>query len=73
MGGSDFDVLYLSYREVERGAQRISLSPNLTRVVRGYWWMSGYVLSLPRGKTSAELASNKGPVDLWLNVSAFRS
>jgi GR25 family glycosyltransferase involved in LPS biosynthesis len=66
-GGSDFDVLYLSYREVERGAKRISLSPNLTRVIRGYWWMSGYVLSCQGANRLLNLLPIKGPVDLWLN------
>jgi GR25 family glycosyltransferase involved in LPS biosynthesis len=65
--GSDFDVLYLSYCEVERGAQRISLSPNLTRVIRGYWWMSGYVVSYRGANRLLNSLPIKGPVDLWLN------
>ena len=40
-----FDLLYLSFREVERGAQKVTCSPNLVRPIRGYWWLSGYVLS----------------------------
>jgi GR25 family glycosyltransferase involved in LPS biosynthesis len=66
-GGSDFDALYLSYREVERGAQRTSLSPNLTHVVRGYWWMSGYVLSYQGANRLLNSLPIKGPVGLWLN------
>lgn len=66
-GGSDFDVLYLSYHEVERGAQKISLSPNLTRVIRGYWWMSGYVVSYQGANRLLNSLPIKGPVDLWLN------
>ena len=67
-GGTDFDMLYLSFREVDRRAQKVSLSPDLTRVIRGYWWMSGYVLSLRGANRLLKMLPIKGPVDLWLNV-----
>jgi GR25 family glycosyltransferase involved in LPS biosynthesis len=65
--GSRFDLLYLSYREVESGAQKVSFSPNLDRPIRGYWWLSGYVLSCPGAKQLLQSLPVTGPVDLWLN------
>lgn len=65
--GFRFDLLYLSYREVERGAQKICLSPNLTRPIRGYWWLSGYVLSYSAAKQLLQSLPIIGPVDLWMN------
>ena len=62
-----FDLLYLSFREVERGVQRIVCSPNLVRLIRGYWWLSGYVLSNAGAKKLLELLPVIGPVDLWMN------
>lgn len=62
-----FDLLYLSYREVERGAQWVDCSPNLRRPLRGYWWLSGYVLSNAGAKTLLERLPVVGPVDLWMN------
>jgi hypothetical protein len=35
--GARFDLLYLSYRQVDRGAERVLLSSNLVRPIRGYW------------------------------------
>ena len=65
--GFKFDVLYLSYREVERGAQIVHVSSNLNRPIRGYWWLSGYVLSYSGAKKLLQLLPIIGPVDLWLN------
>ena len=62
-----FDLLYVSFREVERGAQRITCSPNLLRLRRGYWWLSGYVLSNAGARKLLESLPVTGPVDLWLN------
>jgi GR25 family glycosyltransferase involved in LPS biosynthesis len=65
--GPKFDLLYLSFREVERGAQRVACSPNLFRPIRGYWWLSGYVLSNAGARKLLELLPVTGPVDLWMN------
>jgi GR25 family glycosyltransferase involved in LPS biosynthesis len=62
-----FDVLYVSFREVERGAQRIACSPNLVRPLNGYWWLSGYVLSNAGARKLLESLPVIGPVDLWMN------
>lgn len=65
--GFRFDLLYLSYREVEHGAQKACLSSNLNRPIRGYWWLSGYVLSYSAAKQLLQLLPVIGPVDLWMN------
>lgn len=62
-----FDLLYVSFREVERGALRVGYSPNLLRPIRGYWWLSGYVLSNAGARKLLELLPVTGPVDLWMN------
>ncbi len=65
--GPRFDLLYLSFREVERGAQRIACSPNLHRPIRGLWWLSGYVLSYAGARRLLDSLPVVGPVDLWMN------
>ncbi len=65
--GYRFDILYLSYREVEHGGQKVFLSPNLDRLIRGYWCLSGYVLSYSAAKQLLQSLPVIGPVDLWLN------
>lgn len=62
-----FDLLYLSFREVDRGAQWVDFSPNLRRPIRGYWWLSGYVLSNAGARKLLGLLPVTGPVDLWMN------
>ncbi|MNI99598.1 hypothetical protein D3C73_1587130 [compost metagenome] len=41
----DFDVLYLSFKEVKHGAPKVALSRSVFRPERGLWYLSGYVLS----------------------------
>ena len=65
--GFRFDILYLSYFEVEGGAQKVYFSPNLNRPIRGYWWLSGYVLSCSAAKQLLQSLPVIGPVDLWMN------
>ena len=65
--GFRFDILYLSYREVDRGAQKVCFSPNLDRLIRGYWWLSGYVLSYSAAEQLLRSLPVIGPVDLWMN------
>ncbi len=62
-----FDMLYLSFREVDRGAHTTPHSPNLVRLVRGVWWLSGYVLSLEGATKLLDALPVEGPVDLWMN------
>jgi beta-glucanase (GH16 family)/GR25 family glycosyltransferase involved in LPS biosynthesis len=67
-GGSPlFDILYLSYKEVDQGAEKTRITENTFQLFRGIWYLSGYVLS----KSGAERLLNqlpvRGPVDLWIN------
>ena len=63
----ELDVLYLSFREVDRRADRIECSPNVMRLKRGYWWLSGYVLSQSGARKLLDSLPITGPVDLWMN------
>lgn len=63
-----FDLLYLSYREVDWGAEKESYSENLNKPLKGLWWLSGYVLSYQGAKKLLDLLPVKGPIDLWINL-----
>jgi len=65
---SFFDILYLSYKEVEQGAEVEYISKNLFRPIRGLWWLSGYVLSNSGAKKLLKELPISSPVDLWLNL-----
>ncbi len=65
--GFKFDLLYLSYREVNWGAKKDSFSKNLNRPIRGFWWLSGYVLSYSGAKKLLKELPIIGPIDLWIN------
>ena len=67
-GGYKFDLLYLSFKEVERGAEKEFVSKNLSRPKRGLWWLSGYVLSYSGAKKLLRELPINGPVDLWMNL-----
>ncbi|AMP98900.1 hypothetical protein AY601_1994 [Pedobacter cryoconitis] len=71
-GLPDFDLLYLSYREVDWGAEKQSFTKHLNRPVKGLWWLSGYVLSYKGAKKLIEALPVIGPVDLWMNLQ-FRN
>ncbi len=64
----DFDLLYLSYREVDRGALKEEFSEHLIRPIKGLWWFSGYVLSYEGAKKLLSLCPVNGPIDLWINL-----
>jgi len=66
-GGALFDVLYLSYREVKYGAEKVRMSPSLFSPFRGLWYLSGYVLSRTGAGKLLRFLPVRGPVDLWLN------
>ena len=66
-GSARFDMLYLSYREVNGGAQKALLSASVFRPVRGLWCLSGYVLSRDGARKLLGLLPCRGPVDLWVN------
>ncbi len=63
----EFDVLYLSYKEVRYGAPKVQMSKNVFRPERGLWYLSGYVLSKKGAQTLLGLLPCRGPVDLWIN------
>ena len=62
-----FDILYLSYQEVDNGAEKTFVSPNVFRPFRGLWYLSGYVLSRGGAGKLLKALPVRGPVDLWLN------
>ncbi|MCH9647624.1 MAG: family 16 glycosylhydrolase [Deltaproteobacteria bacterium] len=62
-----FDVLYLSYKEVKHGAQKTFLSEHVFRPFRGLWYLSGYVLSRSGARKLLQQLPCRGPVDLWIN------
>ncbi len=62
-----FDILYVSYKEVEYGAEKVQVSPSLFSPFRGLWCLSGYVLSRSGAQKLLQLLPVRGPVDLWMN------
>ncbi|KFX71082.1 hypothetical protein TMS3_0103830 [Pseudomonas taeanensis MS-3] len=62
-----FDILYLSYKEVKNGARKEFLSSSVFRPERGLWYFSGYILSKKGALKLLELLPCRGPVDLWIN------
>ena len=66
-GTARFDMLYLSYKEVNGGAQKALLSASVFRPVRGLWYLSGYVLSRDGARKLLGRLPCRGPVDLWVN------
>lgn len=61
------DLLYLSYKEVMNGAQKVLISKNIFRPVRGLWYLSGYILSRRGASELLQRLPCRGPVDLWIN------
>jgi GR25 family glycosyltransferase involved in LPS biosynthesis len=66
-GASVFDVLYVSYQEVDYGAEKVWVSKSLFSPFRGLWHMSGYVLSKSGAERLLSFLPIRGPVDLWMN------
>ncbi len=64
---NNFDILYLSYKEVKHGAHKSFTSSNLFRPERGLWYLSGYVVSRAGAEKLLALLPCRGPVDLWIN------
>ncbi|MEQ9148919.1 MAG: glycosyltransferase family 25 protein, partial [Cytophagales bacterium] len=67
-GNKKFDLLYFSYREVDNGAEKTQFSSSLSQPSRGYWWLSGYVLSFQGAKKLIDLIPVCGPIDMWINL-----
>jgi GR25 family glycosyltransferase involved in LPS biosynthesis len=66
-GAPQFDLLYLSFKEVKHGARKQFLSQGVFRPERGLWCLSGYVLSRQGAAKLLDLLPCRGPVDLWIN------
>ena len=64
---SNFDILYLSYKEVKHGAPKTFISSNVFRPERGLWYLSGYVVSREGVEKLLTFLPCRGPVDLWIN------
>ena len=64
---SGFELLYLSYKEVNHGAEKTFLSTNVFQPFRGLWYLSGYVLSRRGAEKLLARLPVRGPVDLWIN------
>jgi len=62
-----FEILFLSFHEVELGADKVQISENIFKLFRGIWYLSGYVLSKEGAKKLLNLLPIQGPVDLWIN------
>ncbi len=60
-------LLYLSYLDAGGTAQRADVSTDLFRPVRGFWYLSGYVLSRSGAESLLRSMPVVGPVDLWIN------
>ncbi|MFW5871911.1 MAG: glycosyltransferase family 25 protein, partial [bacterium] len=65
--GYKFDLLYLSFKEVDRGLEKQNFTRNILKPLRGLWWFSGYVLSYTGAKKLLKELPIRGPVDLWIN------
>ena len=63
----EFDVLYVSYKEVRYGAPKKLVSEHVFCPERGLWYLSGYVLSKKGAQALLDLLPCRGPVDLWIN------
>lgn len=62
-----FDLLYLSFWEVEQGVEKEILSNYLFRPLNGLLWLSGYVLSFSGANKILNELPIYGPVDVWIN------
>ncbi len=67
-GKKSFDLLYFSFREVDNKADKKLYSDCLFEPIRGFWWLSGYVLSYEGACKLLDLLPVCGPVDMWMNL-----
>jgi len=65
--GSLFDILFLSFKEVDLGAEKTAFTDSTFKLFRGIWYMSGYVLSKESASKLIEMLPLHGPVDMWIN------
>jgi GR25 family glycosyltransferase involved in LPS biosynthesis len=67
LGNFNFDLLYLSFKEVGVPSPARSKQP-LRRPRGGIWQASGYVLTREGARKLLDLLPVHGPIDLWLNL-----
>ncbi len=71
MNGRESDqrpqLLYFSYLNAGGTAEKADVSADLFRPVRGFWYLSGYVLSRSGAERLLRMMPVVGPVDLWIN------
>jgi GR25 family glycosyltransferase involved in LPS biosynthesis len=65
--GNLFDILFLSFKEVDLGAEKVAFTYSTFKLFRGIWYMSGYVLSKEGARKLIEMLPLNGPVDMWIN------
>ena len=65
--GSDFDVLYLSYKQAPGDGARRHERGRVFDPVTGLWQLSGYVLTRRGARRLLDSLPVVGPVDLWIN------
>lgn len=61
------ELIYFSYLDAGGTAEKVPISPELFKPVRGYWYLSGYVLSRRGAEHLLKSMPVVGPVDLWMN------
>ncbi len=65
--GSDFDILYLSYKQAPGEEVRGHARGRVFDPVTGLWQLSGYVLTRRGAQRLLDSLPVVGPVDLWIN------
>jgi len=63
----EFDIIFVSYKRVERSPDIKRISKYLLIPKRGIWWFSGYILSYNGAKKLLNKLPVIGPIDLWIN------
>lgn len=60
-------LIYLSYSDADGTAEKIPVGSALCQAVRGFWFLSGYVLSRDGASALLRAMPVVGPVDMWMN------
>ena len=61
------DLVYLSYKDAGGTAEKANIEKFIFKPVRGFWYMSGYVISRQGALKLLKAMPVVGPVDLWVN------
>lgn len=60
-------LVYFSYSDADGSAEKIPVGKALFQAVRGFWFLSGYVLSREGAAALLSAMPVVGPVDMWMN------